>query len=60
MRHSDLPVIQVVVISLRAIGSVRRVGRTIVLPKGVHETEIEIQSAHHCDRDVGKKKHALL
>ena len=44
-----------VVISLGAVGSVRRVGRIIVLPKGVHKTEIEIQSAHHCGREVEKK-----
>jgi len=51
---SDLPIVQVVVISLRAIGSVRRVGWAIVLPEDVHETEIEIQSAHHCDREEKK------
>lgn len=49
-----MPVVQVVVIGLRAAGSVRRVGGAIVLPEGVHETENGIQSAHHSDQEEKK------
>jgi hypothetical protein len=43
------------IVTLKAIGRVRRVSLVSGLPEDVHETKTGVQSARHCDREEREK-----